>query len=80
MLERISQTVIDGNALERMVELSNTPVLLLTMPFGKYVGKSFKDINREDRPYLEWLWKNVAKDKDADFKHTVDYWMNRRSV
>lgn len=46
---------IMGNDYAR---LHNDPVNKITdqtMPFGKHNGKTFKDINLIDRPYLEWM-------------------------
>jgi len=47
--------------IEKMLELTQTPVLLKNITFGKYRGKSFKDLILIDRGYLEWLYRSESK-------------------
>ena len=53
---------------EKMIELTNTPVFVKKMPFGKH-----KDIDMNEIPkdYLRWMKENI-KDMDPDLKYTVD--------
>ena len=53
-----------NEVMDKLVELSNTPVKLNMMTFGKYRGMSFEDILRLDRGYLEWLLKEQEKSGD----------------
>lgn len=41
--------------LEKMIELSQTPVMIRNFGFGKYRGKTFEEVSTIDRGYLEWL-------------------------
>lgn len=41
--------------LKKMIELSKMPVLLTALTFGKYRGKTFKEIAEIDEDYLSWL-------------------------
>jgi exodeoxyribonuclease X len=58
---------------EKMIELSNSPVLLQTMPFGKHKGKKFDILMVQDRQYMNWL--DDQNDLDKDLKHTLQYWL-----
>ncbi|MDR6954188.1 exodeoxyribonuclease X [Ancylobacter sp. 3268] len=59
----------------RLVELTTTPVLLKTVPFGKYEGQLWSDM---DRGYLEWV-----VDPKREFKQevvdTANHWLRRLS-
>lgn len=52
--------------IEKMFELSAIPVPLRALSFGKYSGKSFKEVARSDRGYLEWLYKSETQKPTAD--------------
>ncbi|WP_458701180.1 exonuclease domain-containing protein [Sulfurospirillum sp. 1307] len=67
-----------SEVMDKLVELSNTPVKLNMMTFGKYRGMSFEDIYRLDRSYLEWLLREQEKsgDKcDLNLKFTLESWL-----
>lgn len=59
---------------KKLIELTNTPVLLTTMKFGKYKGESFEEIAKKDPSYLKWL-KNNKQDSDQDLEYTLDYYL-----
>lgn len=46
---------------QKMIELTQMPVLLRTFTFGKYLGKTFEEINRNDQGYLKWLYESESK-------------------
>jgi len=48
-------------ALEALVELTNKPILVKKFNFGKYKGKKIEEVLKEDRGYLEWLYKDMTK-------------------
>lgn len=52
--------------LKQMFALTNTPVLLRTFTFGKYLGKPFQEIASNDRGYLEWLYGSESKKAEAE--------------
>lgn len=66
--------------LSKLVELSSRPALILKLTFGKHAGKSFREVNRIDREYIEYLYRQKMVDRGEDFIHTVEYWMNIRSA
>jgi len=59
---------------KKLIELTATPVLLVTMRFGKYKGESFADIAKKDPSYLKWLKAN-KQDADQDLEYTLDYYL-----
>jgi len=51
-------------------KISNLPVLLTKIPFGKYEGKSFTYIADNDIGYLQWL--NRQSDLSEEIQHALD--------
>lgn len=41
--------------IDKMVELSQVPVKMNIVPFGKHKGKTFEKVNAEHKVYLKWL-------------------------
>lgn len=59
-------------AMEQLVRLTSTPVLLTKCRFGKH-----RDTHWEDIPsaYMEWV---LGQDFDEDTKHTCRHWLRER--
>lgn len=60
----------DYNPMEKLVELTRTPVLIKTFKFGKHKGKEIATVAKEDSGYLNWMRSNM--DLDEDLKYTLD--------
>jgi len=60
----------DYNPMEKLVDLTKTPVLIKTFKFGKYRGKEIAQVASEDSGYLNWMRSNM--DLDEDLKYTLD--------
>lgn len=58
---------------EKMIELSNTPILLSVIPLGKHKGQKFDVVLVQDRQWLSWLDDQDWIDKDL--KYTLQYWL-----
>ena len=66
-----------GVTLEKMAELTQTPVLMRTFGFGKYRGKKVEEVN--DPSYFEWCLKNMS-DLSDDWRYTLEHYLGRRPV
>ncbi len=64
----------DFNPMEKLVDLSKTPVFITTFKFGKYKGENIQDIASSDQGYLNWMKSNM--DLDEDLKYTLDKVLN----
>ena len=51
----------DNEIFQKMMELTQTPILLEVFTFGKYNGKTFEEVNRVDPGYLKWLYESESK-------------------
>ncbi|WP_368030534.1 exonuclease domain-containing protein [Arcobacter sp. s6] len=60
----------DYNPIEKLVDLTKTPVFIKTFKFGKYKGKDIESVAREDAGYLNWMRSNM--ELDDDLRYTLD--------
>ena len=59
------------NSKEEMIRISNVPILIARMPFGKHKGMLMREIPTD---YLEWLY---GTDLDEDMEHTLRYYLGK---
>jgi len=64
----------NDNPVEKMVDLTNTPILVQTFRFGKYKGKSLEEVAREDARYLRWMLNNM-ENIDEDLRYSINYYL-----
>ena len=62
------------NPMQKLVELTQTPVLIKIFKFGKYKGESIEEVARKDANYLNWMRENI-KDLDEDMRFSIDYYL-----
>ncbi len=62
------------NPVEKMVDLTNTPILVQTFRFGKHKGKSLEEVAHEDAGYLRWMLKNM-ENIDEDMRYSINYYL-----
>lgn len=55
----------DDEIFDKMIELTQAPVLLKKLTFGKYIGKTFEEVNEINPGYLEWLYSSESKKDPA---------------
>lgn len=60
----------DYNPIEKLVDLTKTPVFIKTFKFGKHKGKDVQQVAREDAGYLNWMRTNM--ELDEDLRYTLD--------
>jgi len=85
LFERLKKKIIEeeklseGDAIEKMIEISSHPSLLRTFAFGKHNGKKIEDIAKIDRGYLEWLLaQKLESDQiDEDWIYTLKHHLNK---
>jgi len=73
LTQRCKEQFPDKNVMEKLSELTDTPVLIKTFKFGKYKGRAVEEIVHEDEGYLKWMRKNL--DLDEDMTYTLDYYL-----
>ena len=60
----------DYNPIEKLVDLTKTPVFIKTFKFGKHKGKDIEAVARDDAGYLNWMRTNM--ELDEDLRYTLD--------
>ncbi len=59
------------NHMQKLVEITQTSVIVKTFKFGKYKGENIEEVAKKDANYLNWMRENM-KDLDEDMKFTLD--------
>ena len=65
----------DENPVEKMVDLTNTPILIKTFKFGKHKGKELQEIAMSDAGYLRWMlqsMENLDDDLQYSLRHVLE--------
>lgn len=60
-----------SNPVEKMVELTQTPIIVKTFRFGKHKGKSLEEVAASDAGYLRWMLSSMDS-LDADLKYSIN--------
>ncbi len=63
----------DVEILDKLIELSKTPVFLKKFKFGKYKGEYIEEIANNDYGYIGWMRDTLKLDEDM--KYTLDYYL-----
>ena len=61
----------DENAVEKMLDLTATPITIKTFKFGKHKGKDLVDVAREDAGYLRWMLSSM-ENLDEDMRYSIN--------
>ena len=75
-LVKLTQEQFPGvNPMQKLAELTQTPVMIKTFKFGKYKDREISEIVNEDRGYIQWMRANLELDEDMQF--TLDHYLNQ---
>lgn len=70
----------DQDVYDKMLELTELPVLMEQVLFGKHRGKTFKEVANTDMGYLEWLYGSETSkpehDQNEDLVYTLKQYIN----
>jgi exodeoxyribonuclease X len=69
----------EEKAIEKMIEISETPSLFTKFNFGKYKDKSIDEVMKTDGRYLEWLLSEKLKNEtsDEDWIFTLKHYLGK---
>ena len=70
--QAVQEKYPNENAVEKMVELTKTPILIKTFRFGKYRGRKVSEVAQEDAGYLRWMLGNM-ENLDEDMRYTINH-------
>ncbi|MFA7314714.1 MAG: exonuclease domain-containing protein [Candidatus Magasanikbacteria bacterium] len=63
--------ITDEEVLGKMKELTVTPVPLKNFTFGKHNGKSFEEVSKIDKSYLDWLYNSEMQKPEEERKEDM---------
>lgn len=75
LIKKVKEEYINENPMDKLVELTETPVKVKTFRFGKYRGEHIESVASHDIGYISWMRANM-KDLDEDMKYTLDFYLN----
>jgi len=78
LVAKTQEVYPDDYPMEKLAELTKTPVMLQTFRFGKYKGQNIKDVATQDIGYIKWMRANMT-DIDEDLKYTLDKYIDATS-
>ena len=67
----VAQQFPSENPVEKMVDLTNTPILVKTFRFGKHKGKDLKEVALSDAGYLRWMLSSMDN-LDDDMRYSLN--------
>jgi DNA polymerase-3 subunit epsilon/exodeoxyribonuclease X len=67
MVKRVQKNYAGVNPIDKLVELTKTPVEIKKFKFGKYKGRTVESVAQEDSDYLRWMKKKMDLDEDMLF-------------
>ncbi|CAA6807919.1 MAG: Exodeoxyribonuclease X [uncultured Sulfurovum sp.] len=73
IIQTVKELYPETNAIAKIVELTNTPILVEKFKFGKYKGKLISEVAQSDKGYLSWMRGNL--EVDEDMQHTITHYI-----
>ena len=73
--EAVQVAYPNENPVEKMVDLTNTPILVKTFRFGKHKGKDLVEVAKEDAGYLRWMLSSM-ENLDDDMRYSINYYLS----
>ncbi len=74
-LSRLKEAVLTQfpgeNPVEKMVDLTLTPILIKSFNFGKYRGKTLSEVAASDAAYLRWMLTGM-ENLDDDMRYSIN--------
>ncbi|MEK9174016.1 MAG: exonuclease domain-containing protein, partial [Patescibacteria group bacterium] len=73
----------EEKVITEMIALSSQPILFRTFTFGKYTGRTIKEVASEDPGYLAWLFnqkvmnRENGEDDDENWIYTLDFYLKK---
>jgi DNA polymerase III epsilon subunit-like protein len=73
----------EEKVIEEMIALSSRPLMFRTFTFGKYTGRSIKEVASSDPGYVAWLLnqkimnREKGEDDDENWIYTLDFYLKK---
>jgi DNA polymerase III epsilon subunit-like protein len=73
----------EEKVIEEMIAISSRPLMFRTFTFGKYTGRSIKEVASSDPGYVAWLLnqkimnREKGEDDDENWIYTLDFYLKK---
>ena len=74
LVKRVQEKFVGENPMQKLAQLTKTPVLIKTFKFGKYKEREIAEIIKADKGYITWMQKNLELDEDLNY--TLKYYLD----
>ena len=75
LLSRLKEAVMkqfpSQNPVDKMADLTATPILVKSFNFGKYKGKTLQEVAAIDAAYLRWMLSGM-ENLDSDMRYSIN--------
>ena len=69
--DEISKRFPQENPVDKMVDLTITPIFINSFNFGKYKGKTLQEVAASDAAYLKWMLGSM-ENLDEDMRYSIN--------
>ncbi|RLA74034.1 MAG: 3'-5' exonuclease [Epsilonproteobacteria bacterium] len=69
--EEVARQFPDENPVEKMVDLTATPIIVKSFRFGKHKGKTLEEVAASDSGYLRWMLSSM-ENLDDDMRYSIN--------
>jgi DNA polymerase-3 subunit epsilon/exodeoxyribonuclease X len=69
--EAVQKLFPTENPVEKMVDLTNTPIMIKVFKFGKHKGKTLQEVAASDAGYLRWMLTSM-ENLDEDMRYSIN--------
>lgn len=74
----LATKIFESTDFDALVRWSKGPALLIKCWMRKHRGKTWEEIARTDKGYLQWILRDVHDDRDV--RATAKYWLNKTAA
>ncbi len=80
MYDKMREKLTHDEVIEKMIKITQEPILIKRITFGKHKGELVADVARSDRSWLEWLLSQKEYDAangniDKDWIYTLKHYL-----
>ena len=80
MYDKMKEKLTHDEVIEKMIKITQEPMLIKRITFGKHKGELVADVARSDRGWLEWLLGQKESDAangniDEDWIYTLKHYL-----
>ena len=80
VLKLLLDYLLQDNSIEKLIELTKTPILYEKFYNGKYKREKIVDIIEKDPAYIEYLLTQNEYELDFDLRYSINYYLQEKEL